>query len=443
MTTTKARTAAIYCRISRDIAGRGLGVQRQEEECRALCERRGWKVSFVATDNDVSAYSGAPRPGFRRVLDAVTADQVDAVVAWHPDRITRRPAELEDIITLVEAHRVEVATVAAGDYDLSTASGRMVARVVGATARAESERTAERLRSMHAQKAKSGEPVGRRAFGWTTDGKLDRKQAALIRSAADRIIEGAATWKSVADEWTAKGIPTAQGASAWSSTAVKKILTNPRIAGHRVHRGEVVGRGTWTPILDDATWAQLVARAKVASTGPGHPRRRVGLTGLMICGACGSPMHRNSVNGRAHWICSECRGVSITADYTERLIAETVAAVLPEMDFGSADDSTAQREALGREMETLAGMLASGDLSAAAYSAAAAAVGAKIEELSEQEATSGAMVGLEKLSADELLDLPHDVQRAVYTTVIEWVTIAPSRRGVRWNPDRVSITWRS
>ncbi|MDQ1621846.1 MAG: hypothetical protein QOH19_264, partial [Actinomycetota bacterium] len=32
------RTAFIYCRISNDKTGAGLGVQRQEEDCRELAE---------------------------------------------------------------------------------------------------------------------------------------------------------------------------------------------------------------------------------------------------------------------------------------------------------------------------------------------------------------------------------------------------------------------
>ncbi|MER5688882.1 hypothetical protein [Streptomyces sp. NPDC002205] len=42
MTNSKGkRRAAIYCRISQDRGGAGLGVARQEEDCRALCARLG------------------------------------------------------------------------------------------------------------------------------------------------------------------------------------------------------------------------------------------------------------------------------------------------------------------------------------------------------------------------------------------------------------------
>jgi len=42
--------AAIYCRISDDREGRGLGVARQEDDCRKLAERLGWEVAKLYRD---------------------------------------------------------------------------------------------------------------------------------------------------------------------------------------------------------------------------------------------------------------------------------------------------------------------------------------------------------------------------------------------------------
>ena len=57
-------SATNYCRISLDAEGRGLGVQRQEYECRELADRLGLHVAHVSVDNDISAYRGKPRPAW-------------------------------------------------------------------------------------------------------------------------------------------------------------------------------------------------------------------------------------------------------------------------------------------------------------------------------------------------------------------------------------------
>ncbi|HSH21215.1 MAG TPA: recombinase family protein [Candidatus Caenarcaniphilales bacterium] len=94
--------AGIYTRISSDSNGQRAGVERQRADCDAHCVARGWEVAEVFCDNDVSAYSGRPRRAYERMLAAVRARAIDAIVTWHNDRLHRSPKELEAFIDLVE-----------------------------------------------------------------------------------------------------------------------------------------------------------------------------------------------------------------------------------------------------------------------------------------------------------------------------------------------------
>lgn len=120
----------MYVRISLDRTGQEAGVGRQQADCRALAEQKGWVVAGLYKDNDVSASKRKPRPEYQRLLADIRAGRIDAVVAWHPDRLYRRLVDLEGLIDLAEEHRVTIATVVGGDVDLSTASGRMQARIL-------------------------------------------------------------------------------------------------------------------------------------------------------------------------------------------------------------------------------------------------------------------------------------------------------------------------
>src|SRR3712207_6566303 len=107
--------AAVYCRISDDRRGLGLGVARQRQDCTELAGRSGWQVVATFVDNDVSAYSGKPRPQYAQLMQAVAAGEGDVIVAWDPDRLHRSPAELEDFIAAVERGGGGVVTVPAGE----------------------------------------------------------------------------------------------------------------------------------------------------------------------------------------------------------------------------------------------------------------------------------------------------------------------------------------
>src|SRR5438552_13165882 len=96
------QACCIYCRISEDKEGAGLGVADQEYDCRELADQLGMEVIAVFTDNDRSAYSGKPRPGYDDMLHLLGTGRVSAVLAWHTDRLHRSPIELEHHITVTE-----------------------------------------------------------------------------------------------------------------------------------------------------------------------------------------------------------------------------------------------------------------------------------------------------------------------------------------------------
>src|SRR5712692_9546394 len=195
-------TVDVYLRISRDADHDELAVRRQERECRELCQRRGWRVATVHTDDDRSAFSGKLREGYEELLRRVQLGQVRGLVAWHPDRLHRSPVELERFITIVEACGAGVATVQGGEYDLSSASGRMSARIVGAVARHESEHKSERLKAKMRELKRDGKLTGggRRPYGYEDDRLTVREvEAVIVRELTRRAIGGESLLSLVRD----------------------------------------------------------------------------------------------------------------------------------------------------------------------------------------------------------------------------------------------------
>lgn len=97
-------------------------------------------------DNDLPAYSGRLRPEYRRLLADLRSGLIDAVIAWHNDRLHRLARELEEFIDICEGAGVAVETVKPGPVDLSTSGRASCCPDAGAWARYESERKTERNR---------------------------------------------------------------------------------------------------------------------------------------------------------------------------------------------------------------------------------------------------------------------------------------------------------
>ena len=286
------RRAAIYLRISSDVAGEGLGVARQEQDCRKLAEVKGWTVSGIYCDNDVSAYRKKNRPEYQRMLQDIESGQVDAVIAWHADRLHRRTAELVGFIDAVNAHDVAVETCASGTYDLSTPAGRMTARILGAVAEHESELKSQRIRRKLEQNAALGKHHGgSRPYGWLDDRiTLDEHEADGVRLAAKLILRGESvrsTTKALNDcgFTTSRGLP-------WRDVTTREMVLRPRNAALRLHQGQVVGGGSWEPILTTEEHAKITAILNNPSrvTNPGKNGRVHLCSVIARCGLCGSTM---------------------------------------------------------------------------------------------------------------------------------------------------------
>ncbi|MDO9496143.1 MAG: recombinase family protein, partial [Nocardioides sp.] len=250
--------ASIYARISQDREGAGLGVKTQEQDCRELAASLGASIVAVHTDNDLSAYSGKPRPGYAALLASIAAGETDAVLAWHTDRLHRSPAELEDYITLCETRGVRTITVKAGNVDLASPSGLVMARTLGAFARYEVDHAVERMQRAKQRSADAGRwKGGRRPFGYEADGVTVRPdEAALISDAADRVLSGEPV-RAIARAWNEAGSTTTTG-KPWTPHGPRRILLRPRNAGLMEHKGEIVGAAEWPAIIEPEKWRAVV-----------------------------------------------------------------------------------------------------------------------------------------------------------------------------------------
>lgn len=298
--------AAIYLRISQDKTGEQAGVTRQREDCLALVKQQDWTLADVYQDNDISASSGKVRPDYRRLLADIEAGLIDAIVCWHPDRLYRKLADLEGLIAAIERQSVIMRTVRAGEIDLSTPTGRMLARILSATAQAEGEVKADRWRRSWQQGREQGKWAGSgtRLFGYTREGEVIPDEAAVAQEMAKRIaagepIMGVARWLE------AEGIKGTRG-GVWTPIAVKQYLTRPIIAGYATLHGEIVREGDWEPVVDRETWEE--ARALLGTRTRQYVPRVSLLNGLIFCGECSARMITGSNKGTRTYRCSNRPG---------------------------------------------------------------------------------------------------------------------------------------
>jgi DNA invertase Pin-like site-specific DNA recombinase len=459
----------VYARISSDPEGDRLGVTRQREDCEALAARKGWPVADVYIDDDRSAYSGKPRPEYRRLLDDIASRTVDALLVYNLDRLHRQPRELEAFFDITDAAGLTNLATVEGDINLGSHDGRFHARILGAVARKSSDDASRRIKRKHEERAAAGRPTGggTRPFGYRPDRvTLEPVEAAVVQEAASRVLAGEAV-RAIATDWNARGIKTAAG-NAWTIQTLRRMLFSARIAGQSELHGEIVGPGTWESIITPEESARLRAILRERTRARSRTVRRYLLTGLLRCGLCDAPLvARPQANGDRRYVCAKgpghsgCGRMAIRADRVEAFLAE---AVLVQLDTpavaaalataASADAaSAAEHDALRQDREQLDELArAYGDrvVTFSEWLAARAPIEARIDAAQRKlsrmsrSAAIDPYVGRSETLRAAWRELPLNRQRSIVAALLDRAVIRPAVPGrTAFDPDRIEPVWRA
>lgn len=461
---------AIYCRISDDREGKGLGVKRQETDCRNLAEKKGWEVFDVYTDNDISAYSGKKRPEYVRMMEDIKSGRIQAIVAWHPDRLHRSPKELEDFISICEDNKVDIATTQTGFYDLGSPSGRMQARIHGSIARYESEHKSERVKRKALEHALEGKVWGRsqRPFGFE-DNYIDirESEAVVIREMADRFLAGESL-NSLVKSMHERDIKTSQGLD-FRHKQLRSFLYNPRWSGRREHLGEIVAKAEWGAIIEPEKQDMIRKILDAPERKSVKSARRYLLSGgIAVCGTCGEGLIAHPKEGVRRYICrrdghpstKSCGQMYIKAEWVEEAVTEGLLlrlanpAFFVRMSERNMEDPSKEKaysEYLTlktREIE-LGEMVADGTMNRAQFQAAQKKLSPQIEALEralERHAKADVAVFSATQASDALKNwgsLSLEQQRAVVKLVLDKVVIKKGRAGYnKLDLSRIEPVWK-
>jgi DNA invertase Pin-like site-specific DNA recombinase len=454
--------AAVYLRISLDRTGDEAGVTRQRAACRRIAKERGWALVEEYVDNSKSAYAkNVKRPAYNRLVSDYRAGRFDALICWDLDRLTRQPRQLEDWIDAAEERGLVIVTVDGGT-DLGTESGRQFARIKAAVARGEIEHKSKRQRAANDQRAEQGKPfAGRRAFGYAkSGGHIVKSEATVYLSAVDGLLAGDSL-RAVTRMMNAHGAKTTAG-NLWKPTEVRRLLSNPRHAGLRVHRGEVVGAGTWPAIVDEDTHRAVVALLSDPSRRPkGRPRAYL-LSGIGRCGACGSDVV-SRIYGRIErrgpiYVCEGSPHMGRRIEPVDEFIGAVVVARLSRPDavplFAKPDTSGRlanlrdEERRLTARLDGLAEAFALGDIDRRQLTAGTARLRAGLEDIAAEMPSLVATPAVAQLIraqdvAASWEGLSTEAKREVVGTLMV-VTLYPPGRGARtFRPETVAVEWRS
>ena len=294
------RRCAIYTRKSTD---EGLdqafnSLDAQREACAAFIlsqKHEGWSALPALYDD--GGYSGGTmdRPALKRLIADIEAGQVDVVVVYKVDRLTRALSDFAKLVEVFDRREVSFVSITQ-QFNTTTSMGRLTLNVLLSFAQFEREVIGERVRDKIAASKKKGMWMGGQPpLGYDVkDRKLvvNEAEAETVRHIFDRYLE----LKSVLalqEEIVSEGIRSKRRVRSDGTVYGNQVLGRGalyQMLQNRIYRGEITHKGSAYPgqhsaIIDQDLWDRVqatLAENRVERASGARGKQPSLLTGLLF-----------------------------------------------------------------------------------------------------------------------------------------------------------------
>lgn len=391
----QVKRCAIYTRKS---TAAGLeqefnSLDAQREACEhyvASQTHLGWRRLPRRYDDGGFTGANLDRPAFRQLMQDVDAGELDVVVVYKVDRLSRSLLDFARV--MARFNRAGVAFVSVTqNFSTADAMGRLTLNMLMSFAEFEREMIAERTRDKIAAARRRGKWTGGPVpIGYDVVDKrliINELEAVVVRELFE-LYEQHGSALTVARMLNKLGRTTKRHRSAtgqlrtghqWTKDAVLRVLRNPIFSGMMPH-GNDLHEGEHEAIIEPKRYerirAALDSRSRVSKRTGRNPAYL--LTGLLRCKRCGGALTpastRNGTREYRYYRCvtrdkkgsKACEAKPLPAEELEKFVAERIqvatadgalaieiAESLKERTSRKRRELQAERRELPREIETL------------------------------------------------------------------------------------------
>lgn len=348
---------AIYTRKSTeeglDQAFNSLDAQRESAEAFvASMKHEGWVCLPGRYDDGGYTGGNMDRPALKRLLAAIEAGQVDALVVYKVDRLSRSLLDFARLMETLEKHRVSFVSVTQ-HFNTTHSMGRLTLNILLSFAQFEREIISERTRDKIAATRRKGKwSGGMPVLGYDVDpqgGRLlvNEDEAAHVRAIFALYLEQQSLIETVKvlhqRGWRTKRWITREGrergGKPFHKTRLLGLLANVLYLGKTTLKQEIF-QGEHPALVDAEVFRRVqVLLHRNARSGGSYVRNRYGalLRGLLRCAPCGCAMVHTYTVKDAHkryryYVClnaqrrgwQSCPSKSIPALEIERFVVDQI-----------------------------------------------------------------------------------------------------------------------
>ena len=317
---------AAYCRVSSDSEDQLHSYAAQiRNYTEVIAQHDGWDLVDVYADEGLTGTRVDKRDDFNRMMRDCRKGKIDCILVKSVARFARNTKEclasLRELSGMGVTVRFEKENI-----DTGTLTTELMVSVSGSLAQQESLSISANQRLSYQHRMECGEFITCSApYGYRIKDKKNLEilpeEAAAVRWAFDAYLKGNSS-KWIAEQLTAKGVPTQNGAEKWQETSIRYLLTNEKYIGdtlcqksyscgfpfvqkrNRGERMQYYVENSHPAIIDRDTFEKVQELLRKKAQKEKRRRERSPFALKILCGNCGTMfLRRTSKNGYVTWVC--------------------------------------------------------------------------------------------------------------------------------------------
>ncbi len=253
--TEEKKIAGIYVRVSTEEQSReGFSLKEQEERLKEFCNFKRYEIYKIYKDAGISAKNDK-RPAYQEMMSDVKNKNINVIVAFKLDRLTRSVYDIEKLMKTVNDYECDIDCMA-DESNTTTSNGRMVMRIMTSVSQNEIEKCSERTKFGMVGAIKSGHIPNRTPLGFK---RIDKKLVPdlitkdVIVRVFDLYLEGK-SHQTISNIYNKEKI---LGKTNWYDSTIQKILSN------ELYKGDFVnGKRTKHPTYYENVVEPIVSKEK-------------------------------------------------------------------------------------------------------------------------------------------------------------------------------------
>ncbi len=325
----KKKKVAAYARVSTEKEEQEDSFERQVDHyTRLISGNPEWDFVGIYADPGITGTKAEKRPDFLRMIEDCRAGKIEKIMVKSVSRFARNTVDALNYIRELRDMRISV-QFESENIDTLTPGGDVLITILAAMAEQESRTMSNNIKWAYQKKFEKGEVtintglmLGYNKVGKDADGKpvyeINEEEAEIIRRIYREYLNGS-TVTQIIHGLEADGIKTKRGSDKWYHTAIVSILSNEKYTGNaylgKTYKPDVLSKkryrndGEKAPMyyaenthpaivsmeMFNMVKLEMERRTNEKEKAVGNTRytSKYPLSGLLICGTCGSRLRRH------------------------------------------------------------------------------------------------------------------------------------------------------